>query len=136
MQTRIRSTEKKRVFVISTVMVLALMTFILVVAASSFIYIHWTAYRIAAHHIDYAEVEPPVIMSLAALAVFAISVKKQNQRFLYKYLAIVSLILFIGSIITALFSIHAYCPVCNYVDDDKWYPILYQLFKGTVYEPI
>lgn len=102
----------------------------------SFIYIHWTAYQIAAHHIDYAEVEPPVIMSLAALAVFAISVKKQNQRFLYKYLAIVSLILFIGSIITALFSIHAYCPVCNYVDDDKWYPILYQLFKGTVYEPI
>ena len=55
----------------------------------SFIYIHWTAYQIAAHHIDYAEVEPPVIMSLAALAVFAISVKKQNKHFLYKYLAII-----------------------------------------------
>ena len=102
----------------------------------SFIYIHWTAYQIAAHHIDYAEVVPPVIMSLAALAVFAISVKKQNKHFLYKYLAIISLILFVLSIITALFSTHAYCPVCNYVDDDKWYPILYQLFEGTVYEPI
>lgn len=103
---------------------------------SSFLYVHWTAYHIAAYHIDDAAVVPPALMSLVALAVFVISVKQQSKRFLYKCLAVISLILLIIGIITASLSAHAYCPVCNYVDDDKWYPIFYKLFNGTSYEPI
>ena len=101
----------------------------------SFIYIHWIAYRVAAQHIDYVEVVPPVIMCIVMFPVFVLSVKKRNKRLLYKYLAIFLLIIMVGSVITALFSIRAYCPICNNVDD-KWYPVFYRLFKGTVYEPL
>jgi len=101
----------------------------------SFVYIHWTAYKIAAFHIDYAEYVPPAIMCIASLAVLVISVKKHNKRFVYKYVAIFSLIMIVCAI-TMLLNVHAYCPVCNYVDDDKWYPIIYQLIENRSYEPI
>ena len=39
-------------------------------------------------------------------------------------------------LLAAVFSANACCPMCNYVDDDKWYPVFYKLFKGTAYEPI
>ena len=53
-----------------------------------------------------------------------------------KYLFIFFLIIVIGAAITAVLSANAYCPLCNNVNDDKWYLMFYKLFKGKAYEPI
>ncbi len=52
--------------VLETVLLLVMF---LAVSSMSFIYVHWTAYLIAEHHIDYEQVVPPVMVCLGAVAV-------------------------------------------------------------------
>ena len=49
----------------------------------SFVYIHWTAYEIAAHHVDYEQVVPPIILCIAALLTFVFAVKRDRTNALY-----------------------------------------------------
>jgi len=120
------------------VKIFGLVIFIFVTMALAFIYIHWTAYCIEAHHIDYESVYTAVAAALAAFIIMVISYLKykSGKKNLYKYMAIISFIILIECIYAAIASRNACCPICNYVYDDKWYPIFYQLFKGKPYERI
>ena len=103
----------------------------------SFVYIHWTAYKIAAGHTDYEQLDLPVFVCILALVgiIFFRKKNKQDNRNLYKYLAIFSLVIMLASGLTAVLSIHACCPACNYVHD-KWYSVFYRIFNGTEYDPM
>ena len=127
--------EKSYMNIIAKVLILVE---VLSTICSSFVYIHWTAYKIAAHHIDYEQVVPPTLLSIVSLLMFIIFLVRyvQTDRILFKYFFIFFLVIMIGAAITAVSSANAYCPICNNVNDDKWYLMFYKLFKGKAYEPI
>ena len=86
--------EKSYMNIIAKVLILVE---VLSTICSSFVYIHWTAYKIAAHHIDYEQVVPPVLVSIVALIIFIIFLVKyeKSDRILFKYLFIFFLIIVI-----------------------------------------
>ena len=126
----IRFKSRKRVEVISII-------FVFVVSwAIAFFHVHWIAYGLEAHHVDYAGVVPPALVIIAdviLLIIISIIKKKTNKQ--YDFLIVVLLIVLMCSIYAFVFSHNACCPACNEVHD-KWYLFFHKLIKGRPYEPI
>lgn len=103
----------------------------------AFFHVHWIAYRLEAHHMDYAGTVPPTIVIVADIILLAIELirwkKKASKRNMI--LIAILLVILICSIYAYTFSFNAFCPICNEVHD-KWYKLFYRLIEGRAYEAI
>lgn len=108
----------------------------LIVFAAAFFYSHWTAYKIAARHLDGWTVIP-AIPGAPALICFGIALfraVKGRNRERHILFMIVFLILIAGCVYACVQSGNAMCPACCTVKDE-WYKALYRYFNGREYVP-
>lgn len=117
--------------------VIAILFVFLISGMIAFFHVHWIAYSLEAHHMDYAGTVPPAIVIVVDIILLAIAFIRQKKTGTNakKFLIAVLLVILICSVYAYIFSFNAFCPMCNEVHD-KWYMFFYKLIKGRAYEPI
>ena len=108
-----------------------------IVFAAAFFYSHWTAYSIAAQHLD-GQTSLPFFLGAFFLVCFGITLYKtisgrNNGRNIL--LMVFFLILIIGCVYAFFKTLHVECPTCTAVKDE-WYKTFFRYFNGREYQPV
>lgn len=107
----------------------------LIVFAVAFFYSHWTAYSIAAQHLD-GQTSLPFFLGILFLICFGIVLYKtvkgcnKGRNIL---LMVFFAILIIGCVYAYLQTLHVECPACT-VAKDEWYKTFFRYFNGREYQ--